>query len=366
MSWKFLSFLSGMALLGCAKPAPIEEPREYPVAAPQPAADHLEQEYVGEVFAVQHSELRARFKGYLEAVGTDEGRAVKKGQLLFSIGAREAQAALLKAQAAVRSASAELHALRIEQKNAQMLFDRKVISETEMSLLGAKIASLEAKVEEARAGEAEASIHLSWAQLKAPFDGVVNRIPHKAGSLVDEDDLLTTVSNTEDVLVYFRVSEAESLRWSAAENDRREQRVALRLADGTLHPEPGVIDAVESELDRSTGNMAVRARVFNPMGQLKHGSTCKVIVRSKLEGALAVPQKSTFEIQEHVYVYVVDAQNKAHARRVVPRLRLGDAFILESGLEPSDRIVLEGAQKIREGETIVARPAGTRAAAPSL
>jgi membrane fusion protein (multidrug efflux system) len=323
-----------------------------PVASPQTADAVYEREYVGEVRAVRYAEIRSRLPGMIEAVGADEGQAVQEGHVLFAISAREAQHELMKARAATKSASAELELGRIDQRNAQMLFDKNVVSSAELALAKAKVEALGARLDEAKAAESRAAIDLSYAQLRAPFSGVVNRIPRRVGSIVAEHDLLTTIADTREVYVYFRVSEREYLELEALAPSERSREARLKLADGTIHSSVGVIDAVESEIDRQTGNLAFRARFPNPTGALKHGSSGKVIVATSVHNALLVPQKSTFEVQGNLYVYAVDAENRVRARAIVPRLRLKDAFAVASGLAPEDRFVLEGIQKVKDGAQI--------------
>jgi membrane fusion protein (multidrug efflux system) len=302
-------------------------------------------------------EFRARVKGFIEAVGVDEGQAVKSGQLLFSISARELQQELKKAHAAMDSATADLKVGQIEQANTKMLFEKKVVSSSEMELADARVLALTARLEEATAHEGQAAINLSYGQLRAPFDGVVNRIPRKVGSVVAEDELLTTMTNTKEVFVYFQVSEQEYLEYVAMKEADRPSAVSLKLANGAVYPGPGRIDAVETEIDRDTGNIAFRARFPNEQSVLKHGASGKVVISAALGDALVVPQRSTFEIQENLYVFKVDERDTVHATRIVTRGRYKDAFVIESGLTARDRYVVEGIQKVKEGDRITPRAA---------
>jgi membrane fusion protein (multidrug efflux system) len=362
-----LRFISPMCLavaLACEAPSrqePPDEAESYSVVTPTVANVPYEREYVGEIQAAQRVELRPRMKGVVEAVAVDEGQKVKQGQLLFSISARELQQELSKARAATASALAELKTAQIEQASTKMLFDRNIVADSQVEMAESKIRLLEAKVEESRALENQAGINLTYSRLTAPFDGVINRLPKKVGSLVTENDLLTTLTNTSEVFVYFRVSEQEYLEYTSANTKDQPEEVSLRLANGVMYPRPGVIDAIENEIDRETGNLAFRARFPNPDGLLKHGSTGTVVVRSELKDGLMIPQASTFEIQDQLYVYTVGDDNTARARKVVPRLRLKDAFVIESGLDPDERIITEGIQKLRDGSTIAVRPRSSSA-----
>lgn len=347
------------ALGGCerSEAAPAGPARlAFPVATPTVTDTSYEREYAGEVQALRYAEVRSRLKGVVESVAVDEGEAVKAGQLLFSIAARELQQELLKARAATRSAEADLKLLRLERDSTKMLFEKKVVSEAELALAESKVDALVARVEASKASESQLQIGLGYAKVRAPFDGRINRLPRKAGSVVSEDDLLTTVTDTSEVLVYFRVSEREYLEYAAGIAEKRGGEVSFKLVDGSLHPAAGVIDAVESEVNRETGNLAIRARFPNPRGALKHGSSGKVSIRTELPGALLVPQKSTFEVQGRLFVYVVDDSGTTRAQELVPKLRVGDSFVVGSGIRAEDPFVVEGVQKVKEGMRIDTLP----------
>ncbi|MFT3712902.1 MAG: efflux RND transporter periplasmic adaptor subunit [Archangium sp.] len=346
-------------LTSCAEQQVKEALAEFPVGTPHVTSTFVDKEYVGKVEAVRYVEFRSRLKGFIEQLGVDEGQAVKSGQLLFSISARELAQEVKKARAAIDVAAAELKAAEVDQTNTRLLLEKKISSQTEYELATAKVAALTAKLEEAQAHEGQAQINLSYGQVRAPFDGVVNRIPRKVGAMIDEDELLTTLTDTHEVFVYFRLSEQEYLGTTGPDG-HTPKTVRFKLANGQLWNEQGTVDAVETEFDEDTGNIAFRARFQNPAGLLKHGSTGKVVVRTELGRTLVVPQAATFEIQELLYVYVLDSEDRPHATRIVTRARLDESFVVESGVTESDRIVLEGVHKVKEGERIAVRPEPTR------
>lgn len=356
-------WVSLMLVSACEKERGAEVAPEFPIGTPMMTSAWVDKAYVGKVEAVRYVEFRSRLKGFIEQLGVDEGQPVKQGQLLFAISARELAQEVKKAKAAVDSAAADLKAAELELANTQVLADKKIISQVEVEVTKAKLAALAAKLEEARAHEGQAAINLSFGQLRAPFDGVVNRIPRKAGALVEEGELLTTLADTHEVFVYFHLSEQEYLETTQGKGTPP-RTVSLTLANGLAYPEPGIIDAIESEFDEATGNLAFRARFPNASGVLKHGASGKVVVRTELGRAMVVPQAATFELQELLYVYTVDHENRAHATRIVPRARLEEAFVIESGLNEADRIVLEGVHKVKEGERVVSRAQAPQHASP--
>ncbi len=335
---------------------PTVEPDEYPVGHPSVGA-RLSRELVAEIHAVRHAEFRAHHRGIVEELGIDEGEEIRGGALMYAISAKELEAERAKAEAAVAVATAELEAAQVEAANTRMLLRNEIASRPELDLAEARVAALTARVREVRAEAQQAAVRLDFARVHAPFDGVVNRLPNKVGSLVLADELITTLADTREVFAYFRVSEQDYLEHMADAEARHEERISLRLANGASYPHPGAIDAVEGEFDRETGTIAFRARFPNPERLLKHGATAKVVIERDAPDAIVVPQSATFEIQEHVYVYTVDASDVVHSTRVTPSARVGDSFVLAAGLEASDRIVLEGAQRLREGTQIVAVPA---------
>ncbi len=332
-----------------------DTPATFPLAQPTTSDVVIERAYVAEIRAARYAEVRTRLKGILEAVSVDEGQRVTAGQPLFTVNARTRKQEVLVARAAIHGVQAELRAAELDVENTRGLRDRNVVSAAELAVAQSKVEMLRAKLEEAKANAERAAAELAHAQITAPFEGMVNRIPRKAGSAVGEDELLTTLTDTREVHAYFRVTEREYLEFLGAGDP---DAIALRLADGRAFPTEGVIDAVASELDRETGSLAYRARFPNPEGILKHGSSGKVIVRRALANALLVPQRATFDVQGDVYAYVVDDKNVARARKLVVKARHGDAFVIERGLASGERFVLEGVQKVKDGMTIATAQVG--------
>ncbi|MEO8588425.1 MAG: efflux RND transporter periplasmic adaptor subunit [Flavobacteriales bacterium] len=324
----------------------------YPVASPVVADTADYDEYVAQITSLQNVEVRSRVKGFMDAIQVDEGQFVHEGQVLFSISNRVYEQEAQKAKAEVLSAAAELTSAQVELDNTQRLLAKDIVAAPELTAMKAKVASLEAQVAQAKSEAARADLELSYTEIRAPFDGIIDRLPIKRGSLVDEGMLLTTISNNKDVYAYFNLSERDYLNHITAGDDARSKGVALVLANGAPYMHKGVIETIESEFNEGTGNIAFRARFPNPEGLLKHGGTGKVRVRTPIKQALIIPQQATFEVQGNIYVYVLDKENKARMRQVMPSHRLDHIFVLSSGLTAEDRFVLNGAQTIKEGDLI--------------
>ena len=329
--------------------------KELPVVELAPQTTSLHREYVGNINAIRNVEIYARVKGYLEEIYVDEGQEVRKGQVLFRINDEEYQAELAKAKANLQSAIAEAKAAELEVSRIKLLVDKKIISKIEWEVAETRVLAAQARIEEARSAQTNATIHLSRTRIRAPFDGMINRIPYKAGSLIEEGTHLTSVSDTRKVYVYFNVSENEYLEFIKARklNEGGQSGIVeLDLADGSAFPDKGRIQTVEGEFDEGTGSIAFRAEFPNPDKLLKHGSSGTIRLTNSIDDALLVPQKAVFEIQDKSYVYLLDANNQVKMTSFVPKARFSNFYLVQSGLQPGDRIVYEGIQALKNGTTI--------------
>jgi|SRR6476661_1539763 len=333
-------------------------PEALPVVTLKTTEQELFHDYVADVQAVRNVEVRAQVAGFLEQIYVDEGRPVKKGQPLFQLNTSAHQNRLSQARAALAGAQAQASAARLERERVRLLVEENIVAKSELALASSKVKDAEARVAEARAGEAAARLNLSYTLVRAPFDGIIDRIPLKRGSVVEEGTLLTTVSDLHEVYAYFNVGEGEYLQYVKARQqhpDRHSDSVRLTLADGSAYPLPGHIETTESEFNPNTGSLAFRARFANPQRMLKHGASGRVRLTTTLPTALLLPQKSVFEIQDKNYVYVVDAQGMVHMRSFVPQTRTGDFYVVKQGLKPGEQVVYEGVAGLRDGQRISPR-----------
>lgn len=315
-----------------------EEPVTYIVTSPLKVDTFFTKEYVAQIQSVRNIEIRALEKGYLQSINVDEGRYVKAGQTLFKIMPTLYEAEYLKAQAAAKGAE-------LEMLNAKTLADSNIVAKSELSIA-------QAKLDEANADMALAKLHLSLTDIKAPFDGVIDRIPLKLGSMIDEGALLTTLSDNKSVYAYYNVPESEYLDYKTQGDTSNLRHVSLILANNRLHKYKGVVETVEGQFDNETGNIAFRAKFPNTDLLLKHGETGKVQMNIPLKNSLIIPQKATYELQDKLYLYVVDKDNIVRSRGITIKSRLPGIFVVESGITEGDKILLEGLQSVKEDEKI--------------
>ncbi len=351
--------LFALVFTGACSSEPLAEKKEkFKVIKPFVADTAYNNEYVAEINALQNVELRSQISGLVENILIDEGQTVEQGQTLFMISSSKYRQELHKAKAALKSAMAGLHVAEIELENARRLADKNIISQSELAMARVKLEARQADVAEAEANEEQAKLHLSYTEIKAPFKGIINRIPYKRGSLVEEGTLLTTISDNNEMFAYFNVSEKEYLDYIISQSQQRPQDVTLMLVNGTPYSHSGKIETVESEFDASTGSIAFRVRFANPDGILKHGANGKIVVQQAVKNAIIIPQKSTFEIQDKLFVFVVNKDNKVEQRNIIPKMRIPHLYIVESGISKDERILFEGAQQLRSGDLIEPEPVG--------
>lgn len=292
-------------------------------------------DYVCQIRSARNIEVRALERGYLQAVRVSEGQRVNEGDPMFTI-----QPVVY--QAELKRAEAESQAATVEFDNTKRLADTKVVSDTELTIAQAKLDKSRAEVDLARA-------HLGFTELKAPFPGLVDRLLVRKGSLLDEGDLLTTLSDNSEVWAYFNVPEAEYLDFASQPQPEERKRVTLIMANGRQFEHPGRINAIEAEFSSETGTIPFRADFPNPAGLLRHGETGNIRMTKLVKGAVLVPQIATFEVLDHHYVMVLGKDDVLVQQRIRISDELEDVFIVSEGVTENDRIVFEGVRQAKSG-----------------
>lgn len=315
-----------------------EEEVKFLVTTPIKKDTLTTKEYVSQINSIQHIELRAQERGYLEKIYIDEGQHVKKGQLLFKIMPKLYEAEMQRAQA-------EADFAEIEYKNTKRLADSKVVAPNELAMA-------KAKLDKAKAELSLTKVHLEFTEIRAPFDGIIDRFHVRLGSLVEEGDLLTNLSDNSKMWVYYNVPEAEYLDYRAKVKDGSLPEVSLLMANNKMFDYPGIVETIEGEFNNETGNIAFRATFPNPKGLLRHGETGNIIMGIPIKEAMIIPQKATFEVLDKKYVYVIDKDNTVHSREIVIAAELPHLFVIKEGLSLDDKILLEGIRLVKENEKI--------------
>lgn len=332
---------------GEEKDEPHREQFKIVVTSPESKYVTITQQYVCQIHSQRHINVRALQNGYLEPISIKEGQEVKKDEVLFEI-----IPTLYKARLDAELAEAQL--AQLEFNNTKKLHEDNVVSQNEVLLLQAKRDKAKARAELSKA-------ELYFATVRAPFDGIIDRLHFQQGSLVKEGDILTTLSDNSVMWVYFNVPEARYLEYKARQGKRKDDsrlelvdsRIELVLADGSkFNQTAGNTVTIEGKFNNVTGNISFRADFPNPDRLLRHGQTGTVLIHRMLKDAIVIPQRATFEILDKQYVWVVGKNNVVHQREISVQHVLEDVFVIEKGLDVNDKIVLEGGRQVRDGDTI--------------
>ena len=334
-----------LSLSGCqetlAQKPDKEEHQKVVVTNPKATDVEIVTRFVCQIHSRRHIEVRALVKGYLDEVHMKEGQTVKQGELMYKILPIVYQAQLDAKQADVRLAQVKL-------EQSRKLHKKGVVSDVDVALHEAELQNHQADLEQAQA-------ELSFTEIRAKFSGIVDRQYQQEGALLEEGDLLTTLSQNDPMWVYFNMDEARYLNYmSAKDRDDESYKIELKLANGKIFPYLGKIATIEGQFDNTTGNIAFRANFPNPEGLLRHGETGDVLMTEMLKNAIVIPQKAVFEVLANRYVYVLDKEGVVHQREIVVDHEKDDIFIVKSGLNVNDKLVVDGIQLIRDGEKVEA------------
>jgi membrane fusion protein (multidrug efflux system) len=323
------------------------EQHQIVVTSPMAKDVIITQEYVCQIRSRRHIDVKALEEGYLMPISVKEGQQVKEGEVLFEI-----RPVLFKAR--WEAAVAERNLAQLELANTERLAKKQGVSQNEVQLYKAKLARAQANLDLVEA-------ELNFTKVKAPFDGIIDRLKEQQGSLVKEGDILTTLSDNNVMWVYFNVTEKRYLEYMAETGQNKQSPdIILMLANHSKFPHSGKIDpahhigAIEANFNNETGNIAFRADFPNPDGLLRHGQTGTVLINRLLNGAIVIPQRATFENLAKRYVYVVGKDDVVHQREILVDHELEDIYVIEKGiLDVNDRIVLEGIRQVRDDEKLV-------------
>jgi membrane fusion protein (multidrug efflux system) len=352
--------LAALSLGGCNahgdQPPKQAPPPEVAVLRAEAHAVTLTEEYVGQATAVETVEIRSRVQGLLERQAFRDGAAVRRGQLLFQIDSQPFEAALEQARANL--AQAEASAANSAQNLARVsrLIADSAVSQQDLDTAVARDRADRASVEAARAAAHEAALNLGYTQITAPRDGVVSKALVKPGALVTvAQTLLTTLYSSNPIHVDFVLGEQRMLELTRRTRDKTggQDEFRLRLVDGSDYAYAGRLDFVDAAVDPKNDTLQVRIVVANPDGLLRPGQYVRVLVPSASRpNAVLIPQKAVQELQGLKTVFVIGDDNKASVRQITATQRLGNDWVLDSGLKAGEIVVVDGLQKVSPGATV--------------
>jgi membrane fusion protein (multidrug efflux system) len=317
-----------------------DEHHKIVATSPQMMDVVLTQPFVCQIHSRTHIEVRALNEGYLDEVPIREGQAVRQGEVMFRVVPTLYQARLDAEKAKAAHAQQEF-------SNTQSLVEKGIVSPKELALY-------KLRLDEAVAVMKQAETELSFTYIRAPFDGIVDHLHQQKGSLVKKEEVLTTLYDNAVMWVYFNVPEVYYLDYMAHRHEPKvDEQIQLKLADGSIFRYPGAIAAIEARVNNETGTIPFRADFPNPDGLLRHGQTGNVLIKKTVKDAVVIPQRATYEILDKQYVYAIGKDNVVHPREIhVQPYGLDDIFVVKSGLEPGDKIVLEGVRQVRDGQKV--------------
>jgi membrane fusion protein (multidrug efflux system) len=321
-------------------------------------------EWIGSLDGSVNADVRARVSGYLISQNYKEGTLVHQGDLLFQIDPSTYEAVVEQAKSALAQSEAnQLQAEQTEKRETQ-LFEQKVESaQSRDNAVQANVAA-KAEVKAQQAALRQAQLNLEFTKISAPLNGIAGIANPGIGDLVGPSDAqpLMTMSTVDPIKVYLKISEQDYLKFAkrveqAGNAGQAAPPVEIVLADGTLYPHPGKFSAVDREVDQQTGTIRLAALFPNPNNILRPGGFVRVRVTVRnIRGALLVPQRAVNELQTSDEVAVVNGDDKVEIRSVKVGDKVGSLWVIEDGIKPGDRVIVEGAQKVRDGQLVKPMP----------
>ena len=365
---------AALAVSGCSKKeAPPPPPPAVEVAPVIQKDVSIFQEWIGSLDGFVNADIRPQIEGYVLKQNYREGFLVHAGEALFEIDPRQFQSTYDQAKGSLSQYEATLSNAKTTVARYRPLAAQKAISQQELDDAETRERTAQANVESARAALEKAKLDLNWTKVVSPIDGIAGVAKTQVGDLVNRLSVMTTVSQVDPIKVNFNPSEQEYLAWVAKHGPPEKTLrtgeslekgpLQLILSDGSVFPHHGKAILVGREVDVKTGTIQLAGAFPNPGNLLRPGQYAKVRVAMDIKkGASLEPQRAVSELQGSYQVAVVDPDNKVTIKVVKIGPVDGNLWVIEEGLNPGDRIVVEGLQRVRSGMTVVPKEASSPAA----
>lgn len=351
--FKLLLFSIVILFSSCAsREEQMPPPMEVDFLELVPTAATIEKRYPGQIEGSVNVDIKAQVSGYLDRIYVKEGDYVQKGQALFGIKADVYNEQVQNSQAALKTALAAEETARIELEKIKPLVSGQVVSDVQLKIAEAGYASAKAQVAQAKAILGSSQINADFTLIKAPVSGYIGRIPNRVGNLISPSDAtpLTTLSDIDQVFVYFSLSEADYISFAKdIKSGEGSDMVKLIIADGSIYEHEGKLETASGNIDAATGSISFKAVFSNPDKILRSGGTAKVILSKTVQSAVLIPMSSVKDIQDKLFVFALGDSNKVVMKPIEIKGNSGNHYILKSGLDTKEKIAINRIDALTEG-----------------
>jgi len=354
-SWVALALIAGCSAQE-EKPAP--PPLGVTIAPVVQKDVPIRQEWVGTMVGNVDAEIRPKVEGFLLTRLYTEGSYVEKGQPMFQLDKRQAQAAVEQATGNLERARAALSQAQIDVRRFTALVAQRAVSQAELDKATSSERAASATVDADQAALDNAKLNLGWTTVTSPISGIAGVAKVGIGDLITPVAVMTTVSTVNPIYVDISIAEQDYMRFQRNKpSQSKQQNLELILGDGTVYPHRGSVRFVNREVDSRTGTIQVRGEFPNPGNVLRPGQYARIRAVTELrKAAFLIPQQSVSELQGVYQVGVVGSDNKVTIKTVKLGPQFGDMWVVESGLQAGENVIVDGLQRVKTGATVAPTP----------